>query len=84
MSNYQSQFRIQGENIAKNLSYVYFNGDANAIQDSQKHTEFGDHYCMEDKYKFQFRGSEQPVVCQTLFVFILVTSSLFLGKFQGF
>ena len=66
LSDYCTQFRIQGENNAKTLLNVYFDGDTAAIQDKQKCMEFGLYYCMEDEYKFQFKGSEQPVVCQML------------------
>ena len=63
LSNYRTQLRIQGDNNAKNLWNVYFEGDTDAIQDRQKCMEFGLYYCMEDEYKFQFKGSERPVVC---------------------
>jgi hypothetical protein len=58
-----------------------------AIQDRQKRVEFGLYYCMEDEYKFQFRGSERPVVCQMLimlFLYYSVRTNPFLGKIQGF
>ena len=63
LSNYHTQLRIQGDNNAKNLLNVYFKGDMDVIQDRQKHMDFSLYYCMEDKYKFQFKGSEWPVVC---------------------
>jgi len=66
LSDYRTQFRIQGDNNARDLFNVYFNGDANTVQDEQKRVEFGLYYCMEDEYKFQFKGSERPVVCQML------------------
>ena len=28
--------------------------------------EFSRYYCMEGEYKFQFKGSEWPMVCQML------------------
>jgi hypothetical protein len=66
LSDYRTQFRIQGNNNAKTLFNEYFDGDADAIQDKQKCMEFGLYYCMEDEYKFQFKGSERPVVRRML------------------
>ena len=80
LSDYCTQFRIQGDNNAKTLLNVYFGDDTDAIQDKQKCMEFGLYYCMEDEYKFQFKGSERPVVCQMLIfcsTIILCLSSIF-------
>lgn len=63
---------MQGENNAKTLLNVYFDGDTDAIKDKQKRTEFGLYYCMEDEYKFQFKGSERPVVCQMLLFWLRI------------
>lgn len=63
LSDYRTQFRIQGDNNARDLLRVYFNDDTSAVQDKEKRMEFGLHYCKEDEYKFQFKGSDQPV-CQ--------------------
>jgi hypothetical protein len=85
LSDYRTQFRIQGDNNARILSSVYFHGDINAIQDGEKRMEFGLYYCMEGEYKIQFRGSERPVVCQMLSYLILyAVHDPFIGKFQGF
>jgi hypothetical protein len=62
LSDYRTQFRIQADNNARVLFNVYFDDEANAIQDQQKRMDFGLYYCMEDEYKFQFKGSERPVV----------------------
>lgn len=72
LSDYRTQFRIQGDNNARDLLNVYFDDDANAIQEHQKRVEFGLYYCREDEYKFQFRGSERPVVCQMPFCFTVL------------
>ena len=71
------------DNNAKNLLNVYFNSDTSAIQNKEKHMEFSLYYCMEDEYKFQFKGSDRPVVRQMLFMFYSIHKH-FLGKIQGF
>jgi hypothetical protein len=86
LSDYRTQFRIQGDNNAKNLSNVYFDGDMKANEDREKRMEFGLYYCMEDEYKFQFKGSERPVVCQMLILLFLYypARNPFLGTIQGY
>jgi hypothetical protein len=74
ISDYRTQFRIQGDSNAKDLFNVFFNDDPNAVQDEQKRVEFGLYYCKEDEYKFQFKGSERPVVCQMPFSFSILCS----------
>jgi hypothetical protein len=39
--------------------------------------EFGLYYCMEDEYKFQFKGSDRPVVRQILFMFYSIHNTFF-------
>ena len=84
LSDYRTQFRIQGDSNARDLFNVYFKGDANTVQDEEKHKEFGFYYCKEDEYKFQFRGSERPVVCHMPLVLLYSVRNPFLGKFQGY
>jgi hypothetical protein len=70
LSDYRTQFRIQGDNNARDLLSVYFGGDKSAVQDEEKRIEFGLYYCKEDEFKFQFRGSDRHVVCQMPYCFI--------------
>jgi hypothetical protein len=69
LSDYRTQFRIQGDNNARDLLRVYFDGDMSAVQDKERRIEFGRYYCKEDEYKFQFKGIDH-VVCQGPYCFI--------------
>jgi len=84
LSDYRTQFRIQGDNNARELLNVYFGGDTSAIQDKQKCIEFGLYYCKEDEYKFQFKGSDRRVVCQMPYCLYYSVQNPFLGRLQGF
>ena len=45
--------------------------------------EFGLYYCKDEEFKFQFKGSERPVVRPILFTHVFVYN-LFIGKFQTY
>lgn len=69
LSDYRTQFRSQGDSKARELFNTYVNGDANGIRDLEKRVEFGHYYCKGGEFKFQFKGSERPIVRHTLFLF---------------